>query len=333
MTTRIDRFTIERLSEPADFDAQLVRDVKDGLTSTPKALPSIYFYDDHGSQLFDRITELPEYYLTRLETEILEEHADEIIARFRPHELMEIGAGFARKTRILLSAMHRAGLGDAYVPIDVSDAALEQAGAALTDAYDWLTVRAYVGDFGTDLHRVPRGGDRIVAFLGSTLGNLSPPDRPAFLTEVAASVAEGDVLLLGVDLIKDEATMVAAYNDSRGVSAAFNKNILTVINRTLGGNLPLDGFDHESSFFRDSGCMKQSLRANRDITATLDAVGITIEFVKDEAVHTEWSCKFTVEGISAELATSGLTVCDALTDSNDHFALIVATKETPTGSR
>ena len=326
MKTRLDRFTIERLSDPADFDAQLLRDVQFGLTSTPKTLPSIYFYDDHGSDLFERITELPEYYLTRLETEILEQHADELIAQFRPHELMEIGAGFARKTRILLSAMHRAGLGDAYVPIDVSDAALEHAGEALTDAYDWLTVRAYVGDFGTDLHRVPRGGNRIVAFLGSTLGNLAPPDRPAFLAEVAASVAEGDVFLLGVDLIKDEGTMVAAYNDSQGVSAAFNKNILAVINKTLGGNLPLDGFDHESTFFPDSGCMKQSLRANRDITATLQAAGITIGFTKGEAVHTEWSCKFTVDGISAELATSGLTVSDVLTDSNAHFALIVATK-------
>jgi L-histidine N-alpha-methyltransferase len=326
MTTTIDRFTIERLSEPADFDAQLLRDVRNGLTSTPKTLPSIYFYDDHGSDLFDQITELPEYYLTRLETEILEQHADELIARFRPHELMEIGAGFARKTRILLSAMHRAGLGNAYVPIDVSDAALEHAGAALTNTYGWLKVRAYVGDFGTDLHRVPRGGNRIVAFLGSTLGNLSPPDRPAFLAEVAASVSEGDVFLLGVDLIKDEATMVAAYDDSQGVSAAFNKNILTVINRTLGSDLPLDAFDHETAFFPETGCMEQRLRANRDVTATLDAVGITIEFATGEAVHTEWSCKFTVDGISAELARSGLTVTDVLTDSKTHFALIVATK-------
>jgi L-histidine N-alpha-methyltransferase len=326
MTTRLDRFTIERLSEPADFNSQLLRDVKDGLTNTPKTLPSIYFYDDHGSELFDQITELPEYYLTRLEAEILEEHADALIERYRPHELMEIGAGFARKTRILLSAMHRAGVGDAYVPIDVSAAALQDAGAALTNAYDWLTVRAYVGDFGTDLHRVPRGGNRIVAFLGSTLGNLSPPDRPAFLAEVAASVSRGDVLLLGVDLIKDEATMVAAYDDSQGISAAFNKNILTVINRTLGGDLPLDAFDHETAFFPDSGCMKQSLRANRNVTVTLDAVGITVDFASGEAVHTEWSCKFTVDGISDELAASGLSVNDVLTDSNDHFALIVATR-------
>jgi len=326
MKTSVNRFTIERLSEPADFEAQLLRDVKAGLTSTPKTLPSIYFYDDYGSELFDQITELPEYYLTRLETEILERHADELIARFRPHELMEIGAGFARKTRILLSAMHRAGLGDAYVPIDVSVAALEDAGAALTDAYEWLTVRAYVGDFGTDLHRVPRGGNRIVAFLGSTLGNLSPAERPAFLAEVSASVSQGDVLLLGVDLIKDEATMVAAYDDSQGVSAAFNKNILTVINRSLGGDLPLDAFDHETAYFPVSGCMKQSLRANRDVAATLDAVGIVIEFAKGEPMHTEWSCKFTVDGISEELATSGMTVVDVLTDSNDHVALIVATK-------
>jgi L-histidine N-alpha-methyltransferase len=326
MTTKLERFTIERLSETADFDALLLRDVREGLTATPKTLPSIYFYDDHGSDLFDQITELPEYYLTRLETEILEEHADKLISRYRPYELMEIGAGFARKTRILLSAMHRAGVGDAYVPIDVSDAALEHAGAALTDTYEWLTVRAYIGDFGTDLHRVPRGGNRIVAFLGSTLGNLAPSDRPAFLAEIAASVAEEDVLLLGADLVKDEATMIAAYDDSRGISAAFNKNILTVINRTLGSDLPLDAFDHETAFFPGTGCMKQSLRANRHVTATLNAIGLTIDFAHDESIHTEWSCKFTIDGITAELARSGLTVTDALTDRNDHFALIVATK-------
>jgi L-histidine N-alpha-methyltransferase len=326
MTTKLERFTIERLSEPADFEALLRRDVREGLTATPKTLPSIYFYDDHGSDLFDQITELPEYYLTRLEAEILEEHADKLISRFCPHELMEIGAGFARKTRILLSAMHRAGVGDAYVPIDVSDAALEHAGAALTDAYEWLTVRAYVGDFGTDLHRVPSSGNRIVAFLGSTLGNLAPVDRPAFLAEIAASVADEDVFLLGVDLVKDEATMVAAYDDSQGISAAFNKNILSVINRTLGGDLPLDAFDHETAFFPGSGCMKQGLRANRDVTTTLTDVGLTIEFARGELIHTEWSCKFTIDGITAELAQAGLTVTDALTDRNDHFALIVATK-------
>lgn len=326
MTTRVGRFSLERLSDLADFDAQLARDVREGLMGTPKTLPSIYFYDDHGSDLFDQITELPEYYLTRAETEILDEHADSIIERFRPQELMEIGAGFALKTRLLLSAMHRAGLGDAYVPIDVSVAALEHAGDALTDAYRWLTVRAYVGDFGTDLHRVPRGGNRIVAFFGSTLGNLSPGQRPAFLAEIAASVSVGDVLLLGVDLIKDEATMVAAYDDAQGLSARFNKNILAVINRTLDGNLPLDGFDHETAFFPESGCMKQSLRANRDISATLDAIGITIEFAKGEAVHTEWSCKFTTEGISSELSTAGLNVTDVLTDKAERFALVVATR-------
>ena len=326
MTTRLGRFSIEPLSEPADFEALLRRDVQEGLTATPKTLRSIYFYDDHGSDLFAQITELPEYYLTRLETEILEEHADKLISRYRPHELMEIGAGFARKTRILLSAMHRAGVGHAYVPIDVSDAALEHAGAALTDTYDWLTVRAYIGDFGTDLHRVPRGGNRIVAFLGSTLGNLAPVDRPAFLAEIAASVAEEDVLLLGVDLVKDEATMIAAYDDSQDISAAFNKNILTVINRTRDGDLPIDAFDHETAFFPDSGCMKQSLRANRDVTATLKAIELTVDFARGESIHTEWSCKFTIDGITAALADAGLTVIEALTDRNDYFALIVATK-------
>jgi L-histidine N-alpha-methyltransferase len=189
-----------------------------------------------------------------------------------------------------------------------------------------LTVRAYIGDFGTDLHRVPRGGERIVAFLGSTIGNLSPAERPAFLSEVADSIADGDVLLLGVDLVKDEPTMIAAYDDSQGLSSQFNKNILTVINSNLDGDLPLDGFDHETQFFPDTGCMGQSLRANRDITATLESVGITIDFSQDEAVHTEWSCKFTVDGISSELSAAGLRVDEILTDTLNRFALVVATK-------
>ncbi|GMR01969.1 MAG: L-histidine N(alpha)-methyltransferase [Acidimicrobiia bacterium] len=321
-----DQFTLECLSEPADFRAQLIADVRDGLTAEHKSLPSIYFYDDHGSNLFERITELPEYYLTRAETEILEANSDAIMSAFQPTELMEIGAGFARKTRILLKAMHDAGAGNRYVPIDVSDAALKHAGDALTATFPWLTVRAYVGDFGSDLHRVPRSGHRIVAFLGSTIGNLPPDERSAFLSEVAMTIKEGDALLLGVDLVKDEPTMVAAYDDAQGISAEFNKNILAVINRHLDGDLPLDAFEHETRFNAAGECMEQSLRATRDITSTLAAIDLTVTIAAGESIHTEWSCKFTQEGISAELSAAGLEVRDVLTDTEDRFALVVATK-------
>ncbi len=319
------RFTIEWLSEPADFRAQLARDVRAGLTAENRSLPSIYFYDDHGSELFEEITKLPEYYLTRAESEILEAHAGDLIRTFRPTEMMEIGAGFAKKTRLLLDAMHAEGSGNRYVPIDVSDLALKHAGDTLTAAYPWLDVRAYVCDFLTDLHRVPRSGRRIVTFLGSTIGNLPPAERPRFLAEVAGSIEPGDGFFLGVDLVKDEATMVAAYDDSRGVSAAFNKNILTVINRHLHGDFPLDAFAHETRFNREISCMEQSLRALRDVTVHLEAIDLTIDIAAGESIHTEWSCKFTEDGVTAALEAAGLTVTDVLTDSLDRFALVVAT--------
>ncbi len=320
------RFTLERLSDPADFKAQLMKDVHAGLSSERKTLPSMYFYDDHGSRLFEQITQLPEYYLTRAESEILETHADALMATFHPSELMEIGAGFARKTRILLTAMYNADAGDCYVPIDVSDAALKHAGDTLTATYPWLRVRAYVGDFGADLHRVPRSGQRIVAFLGSTIGNFPPEDRQDFLSEVAVSIKEGDAFLLGVDLVKDAATMVAAYSDAQGVSAQFNKNILAVINRNLEGDIPLDAFEHETRFNAEVECMEQSLRATRDVTARLGSIDLTIHITNGESIHTEWSCKFTKAGITNELSTAGLTVSEILTDSQGRFALVVATR-------
>jgi len=320
------RFTLERLSDPLDVRAQMIEDITVGLTAKNKSIPSIYFYDDHGSELFEEITTLPEYYLTRVETEILVSHADEIMELAQPDELMEIGAGFARKTRLLLAAMHKTGPGSRYAPIDVSDAALKHAGDALTGTYPWLTVNAYIGDFILDLHRVPHEGRRVVAFLGSTIGNLPPGERRAFLDEVATSLDQGDAFVLGVDLVKDEQTMVAAYSDSQGVSARFNKNVLTVINTNLGGNLPLDAFEHETRFNAELSCMEQSLRATRDVRASLDEIDLDVVIARGESIHTEFSCKFTTDSISAELTSAGLSVSSIYTDTLDRFAVVVASK-------
>jgi len=320
------RFTLEQLTEPSDLRAQMVEDVTRGLTAKNKSIPSIYFYDDYGSELFEEITTLPEYYLTRAETEILAAHANEIMDLVRPDELMEIGAGFARKTRLLLSAMHRSGSGRRYVPVDVSDAALKHAGDSLTSAYSWLTVNAYVGDFMLDLHRVPHIGRRVVAFLGSTIGNVPPGKRHHFLDEVATSLNPGDAFVLGVDLVKDEPTMIAAYSDSQGVSARFNKNALSVINASLGGDLPLDAFEHETRFNAECSCMEQSLRASRDVHASLQAIGLDIQIVQGESIHTEFSCKFTKESITDELVMAGFSVPSIFTDSLERFALVFATK-------
>jgi L-histidine N-alpha-methyltransferase len=304
----------------------MIKDVRGGLTAEPKVLPSIYFYDDHGSALFEEITQLPEYYLTRAETEILETYSNDIIAAIHPDELVEIGAGYARKTRLLLTAIHEREAGDVYVAIDVSESALTHAGEALTEAYPWLQVRGYLGDFGSDLDAVPRHGRRLVAFLGSTIGNLTLGERTGFFRAVESMLGEGDGFLLGLDLIKDEALLVAAYDDSAGVSAAFNKNVLTVVNRELKGNFDLDAFEHVTRLDTTTGCMEQSLVARRTVEVTLEAIDLAIRIEEGESIHTEWSCKFTRPQITAELAAAGLEVSDWWTDTEHRFALALARK-------
>ncbi|MDK1018122.1 MAG: L-histidine N(alpha)-methyltransferase [Actinomycetota bacterium] len=324
MTGNAPRFTLTRIGNPHSVREQMIKDVRTGLTARHKSLPSIYFYDDYGSALFEEITRLPEYYLARAETEILETYAYDIIAAIHPDELVEIGAGYARKTRLLLTAIHEQEAGSLYVAIDVSEASLRHAGALLTESYPWLRVEGYLGDFGSDLGAVPRHGRRLVAFLGSTVGNLPREQRPGFFRAVASMLGDEDGFLLGIDLIKDEETLLAAYDDSEGVSAAFNKNILTVINRELDGDIDLDAFDHETKLNAETGCMEQSLRANRDVRARLDAIDLDFSLVVGESIHTEWSCKFTRDQVDEELAAAGLVTTNWWNDSEDRFALTLA---------
>jgi L-histidine N-alpha-methyltransferase len=302
----------------------MINDVRAGLTAEHKSIPSVYFYDDHGSALFEEITRLPEYYLARAETEILETYADNIIAAIHPDELVEIGAGYARKTRLLLTAIHEQEAGNVYVAIDVSEAALRHACENLTEKYPWLELRGYLADFGSDLDTVPRHGRRLVAFLGSTIGNLALSQRPAFFASVASMLDEDDGFLLGIDLIKNESILVAAYSDSAGVSSAFNKNVLTVLNRELDGDFDLNAFDHVTQLNTDTGCMEQSLRANRDLTARLEAIDLDVSMARGESIHTEWSCKFTRDQITEELAGAGLEVADWWTDDEERYALVLA---------
>jgi L-histidine N-alpha-methyltransferase len=324
MTGDDSRFTLTRIGHLHDHRKQMIDDVYAGLTAGHKSLPSIYFYDDHGSALFEEITLLPEYYLARAETQILEKYADDIIAAIHPDELVEIGAGYARKTQLLLTAIHEREAGNVYVAIDVSEAALRHAGENLTEAYPWLRVRGYLGDFGTHLDSVPRHGRRLVAFLGSTIGNLSLAQRPDFFGSVASMLDQDDGFLLGIDLIKDESTLIAAYSDSAGVSSAFNKNVLTVLNRELDANFDLDAFDHVTQLNAATGCMEQSLRANRDLVAHLEAIDLDVSIASGESIHTEWSCKFTREQITDELADAGLSVADWWTDAEERYALVLA---------
>jgi len=315
--------TVSPLTPPTDHRAQLLEDVRHGFTAYRKHLPSKYFYDARGSELFEQITTLPEYYLTRAETEILEAHADALMDRLQPDEMVELGSGSSSKTRLLIEAMHRAG-GRRYVPIDISEDALRSAAMDLCTDYKWLEVEGLVGDYVADLDKVQHHGRRLIVFLGSTIGNYVPTLRHSLLRSVASALGPGDSFLLGVDLVKDEPTMVAAYDDSAGVSAEFNLNILRVVNQELDGDIPLDAFEHVTRFDPNYSCMEQSLRATRRVVANLQALDLAVTFVEGEEIHTEVSCKFTRQGVESDFRAAGMQLDQWLTDGQHRFALAVA---------
>lgn len=318
------RTSITRLTPKTDHHSDLLQDVLHGFTAYSKYLPSKYFYDTRGSELFEEITELPEYYLTRAEIEILERHGRDIFDAVRPDEMVELGSGTSRKTLLLLDAMRTVGSGNRYVPIEISEDTLSEAADALADRYDWLEVEGIVGDYVADLPKLRRKGRRLIAFLGSTIGNYVPTLRYSLLRSVAEAMEPGDAFVLGVDLVKDEDIMTHAYDDSEGLSAAFNKNILHVVNRELGGDLPVDSFEHVSSFNPISGCMEQSLVTSKRILANIRALDLAVTFMPGERIHTEVSCKFSRDQIAEEFSDSGMTLVDWMTDEAGLFGLAVA---------
>lgn len=319
-----DRVSIDHLSTPRAVRETLAEDVTRGLAETPKNVPSKYFYDARGSELFERITRLEEYYPTRTETAILEAHAGSIVDDVRPDELLELGSGSSRKTRLLLEAMHEHGTGDRYVPIDVSEDALRAAAETLSADYPWLEVRGIVGDFHDDLAHVPRRGTRLVAFLGSTIGNLDAPARHVLLSDVARMLEPGDRFLLGADLVKDVDELIAAYDDAEGVTAEFNRNVLHVINRELDADFPVDRFRHTVVWDADEEAIRSSLTADDDVTVTFRALDLRVTFAAGEQLHTEMSAKFRRRTLEPELAAAGLRVDRWLTDPEDRFAVVVA---------
>ncbi|RZE89284.1 L-histidine N(alpha)-methyltransferase [Streptomyces sp. SCA2-2] len=312
-------FRITRTLPEDATGAALREDVRAGLTSVPKTLPPKWFYDARGSELFEEITRLPEYYPTRAEREILADQAGEIAAALPARTLVELGSGSSEKTRLLLDAL--TGL-EAYVPVDVSESALRGAGEALARERQGLRVHALIADF-TGRLKLPEGlpGPRLVAFLGGTLGNLLPEERTAFLASVRASMAPGDGLLLGTDLVKDEETLVAAYDDARGVTAEFDKNVLRVVNRELGADFDLDRFDHVARWDAEREWIEMRLRARSAATVKIPALDLAVEFAEGEEVRTEVSAKFREEGVRAELAAAGLTAKGWWTDRAGRFAL------------
>ena len=305
----------------ADLAAALCADVRRGLGSDPKWLPPKWFYDDCGSALFDAITRLPEYYPTRRETEILERRSDEIAAACRADTLVELGSGTSAKTRLLLDALARAGSLERVVPFDVSEATLRTAADELALAYPDVMVHAVVGDFERHLSQLPTGGRRLVAFLGGTIGNLEAAQRASFFDEVAAGMAPGDGLLLGTDLVKDPARLVAAYDDRAGVTARFNANVLSVLNRELGADFDLSSFAHVAHWDAERERIEMRLRSLVSQAAWLPAIDLKVAFDRGEEMRTEISAKFRREGIEAELAAAGLRLAHWWTDRAGDFAL------------
>jgi L-histidine N-alpha-methyltransferase len=323
--------TIENRLPSGYRAASLRADALAGLTATPKSLPPKWFYDAQGSALFEKITELPEYYPTRAERSILRAIAPQIAALTGAASLVELGSGSSDKTRLLLSALRDAGTLRQYVPVDVSESALTLAGDALTAEYPGLAVHAVVADFeqylgvpaGADGSDGDRHGDgrRLVAFLGSTIGNMVPAEREVFLRRVRARLRPGDALLLGTDLVKDPAVLVAAYDDDAGVTAAFNKNVLAVLNAELGADFDLDAFEHVAVWDAGREWIEMRLRATSAQSVRIADLGLAVEFAAGEEMRTEVSAKFREDGARAELAAAGLAVRSWWTDEAGQFGL------------
>jgi L-histidine N-alpha-methyltransferase len=310
-----------------DYRAQLAADVRRGLTQHPKRLPPKYFYDDRGSRLFEAICELPEYYPTRTEHALLTEIADAVIAATRPTQLVEFGSGASRKTRLLLDALTNVEPAATYMPIDVSESTLRHSATALRLAYPTLRVHAIVADYERGLPRLPDAASRLVVFLGSTIGNFVPPDDVTFLRRVAEQLQPGDHLLLGVDLVKAVERLHAAYNDSAGVTAEFNRNVLQVINRELDANFDPRRFEHVAFYDEASAQIEMHLRAGETHIVRIAALNMTIAFQAGETIHTETSRKFTRASATAMLAAARFRLDQWFTPANADFALALAAVE------
>jgi L-histidine N-alpha-methyltransferase len=315
---------LDRRLPPGFLEEALRADALTGLTAEPKSLPPKWFYDAQGSALFDKITELPEYYPTQAEREILRATATRIAEQTKARTLIELGSGSSDKTRLLLDALRAEATLTCYVPVDVSEPALVAAGQALSAEYPGLDVRAVVSDFEERLGFPADGtapAPRLVAFLGSTIGNLEPAQRAAFLARVRAQLRPGDFFLLGTDLVKDPATLVAAYDDESGVTADFNKNVLAVLNAELGADFDLDAFEHVAVWNAGAEWIEMRLRSCLTQTVRLPGIGLTVEFADGEEMRTEVSAKFRREGVTAELAAAGLTMTSWWTDAAAQFGL------------
>jgi L-histidine Nalpha-methyltransferase len=308
----------DQMTEALRSDARL------GLTASPKWLPPKWFYDARGSELFGQITELPEYYPTRTERELLRASAAEIAKVSAPQILVELGSGSSEKTRLLLDALTAHGTLEQYVPQDVSSAALESAVEQIKLEFPSLDVHGVVSDFTDTLHNLPRGGRRMIAFLGGTIGNLVPDERAEFLASVAEVLEPGEQMLVGGGLVIDPAVLVPAYDDAAGVTAEFNRNVLHVLNKRLGADFEPERFRHVAIWNEEQEWIEMRLEATAAMTVRIQDLDLTVSFAEGEQMRTEISAKFRLDGIAKELSTAGFEVEQSWTDADERFALVLA---------
>ncbi len=304
----------------------LRRDVSEGLLKTPKSLPPKWFYDAVGSELFDQITRLPEYYPTCAEAQILRARSAEIACASEADTVVELGSGTSEKTRMLLNALRARGSLRRYVPFDVDAGMLSAAATAIAHDYPSIEIEAICGDFEEHLAEIPAIGRRLFVFLGSTIGNLTPGPRADFLATLAMVLRPGDTLLLGTDLVKDTRRLVRAYDDDAGVTARFNRNVLAVINRELDADFDLGAYQHVARWNAGEQRIEMWLQAERHQRVRLGALELIVEFAAGEAMLTEVSCKFRTDGVAAELAGAGLRRTRWWTDDAGDFGLSLAVK-------
>ena len=314
---------VDVLVTPADRHEAMRNDVRIGLSATPKFLPPVWFYDEAGSQLFDQITRLPEYYLTRAESAILAGRATEIVRATGAETLVEIGSGTSEKTRFLLDAMSKAGSLRTIVLLDISEEVLRAAAAQLSARYD-VEVHAVVDDFRAGLLKLPSKERQLWAFLGSTIGNFTPEDRAGLLVDFRTAMGPNDHLLLGTDLIKAPSRLVAAYDDSEGVTAEFNRNVLRVLNRELGADFDPSGFEHEAVWNGEHSWMEMRLRSRAAQVVEVRELSETVDFAVGEEILTEISCKFDRDQLGAELASAGMDTIHGWLDDAGDFLVTLA---------
>lgn len=327
MSTLDGRVSVTNHMGPDDLRDALCGDVVRGLSSNPKHLAPKWFYDKVGSDLFDQITRVPEYYPTEAERAALVGAASRIVELSGATSIVELGSGSSDKTRVLLDAFHSAGVLARYVPFDVSESALLEAALMIAARYPQVVIDAVVGDFDRHLDRIPKHGEsRMLVFLGGTIGNYEPASRRRLLGDIADTLVVGETLLLGTDVVKEVDRLVAAYDDAGGVTAAFNRNVLSVLNRELDADFEPERFEHVALWDEDDEWIEMRLRSRGSQRVTIEALDLVVEFEPGEELRTEVSAKFRRSGVESELAEAGLEIVEWWTDPMSQFAVSLSRK-------